>query len=51
MQLVQAVQENALALVEYVPAPQGEQPRLVLLVPLVAMCWPAVQSDHDWQLY
>ena len=46
MQLVQAVQENALALVEYDPAPQLLQTRSAMLVPFVAMYWPAEQLVH-----
>ena len=43
VQVVHAVQENALAVVEYVPAPQEVQARSVLLVPLEPIFSPATQ--------
>ena len=49
-QSVHAVQENALAELEYVPAVQLLQTRSAVLVPFVEMYWPLEQSDHDRQL-
>ena len=50
MQVVQPVQENALALVEYVPAPQLLHSLSLKLVSLVEINCPLEQSDHDRQL-